>query len=386
MSDASLPVRRNTTLSRRTFIHSAGGTVLAPIAACLAGYAGGRGIDTGTSVIPSNTRFRRQGFTIPCFSYTGQKDLETSLRDAAETGANSVVLDYHLLLAGGHNGSCVEALFPLDRLGEEVTVAKSMGFHTVVKPVLIVGGYKDPNHTNWQRIAPADPGAWFKSYTAQLTELVRRPEAGKIDALLLGNELHSMTTNPDYKLRWAKVISIIRSLFPSQIGYNARELTGPWESSREYLHVTFVDSLDFIGISAYPRLSKKLDADADDYRRGWRKSAHGEDLVKQLTDFLAGRRKDVYLTELGSPATRGGAYFFKPSEIVSYDLDQHAAFFDASLDVLASIERLRGVYIYNWHANAGQELGFAPDAGAGAYLWNVYGKPAQNVIRRKFLK
>ena len=40
-----------------------------------------------------------------------------------------------------------EQLFPLDRLGEEVTVAKSMGFHTVVKPVLIVGGYKDPNHT-----------------------------------------------------------------------------------------------------------------------------------------------------------------------------------------------------------------------------------------------
>jgi len=39
-----------------------------------------------------------------------------------------------------------EQLFPLDRLGEEVTVAKSMGLHTVVKPVLIVGGYKDPNH------------------------------------------------------------------------------------------------------------------------------------------------------------------------------------------------------------------------------------------------
>ena len=43
-----------------------------------------------------------------------------------------------------------EQLFPLDRLGEEVTVAKSMGLHTVVKPLLIVGSYKNPKHTNWQ--------------------------------------------------------------------------------------------------------------------------------------------------------------------------------------------------------------------------------------------
>jgi hypothetical protein len=57
----------------------------------------------------------------------------------------------------------VETLFPLDRLGEEVTVAKSMGFHTMVKPVVIVGGYRNPNHTNWQRIDPADPGVWFSA-------------------------------------------------------------------------------------------------------------------------------------------------------------------------------------------------------------------------------
>ena len=54
----------------------------------------------------------------------------------------------------------------------EVSVAKGLGFHTMVKPVLIVGGYKNLKHTNWQEIAPADPDAWFKSYTAQLKELV----------------------------------------------------------------------------------------------------------------------------------------------------------------------------------------------------------------------
>ena len=138
MSDARLPAGNNTTLSRRTFIHPAG-AALALIATCLTGYAAGKEGDTEPCVVPSKTRFRRQGFTIPCFSYTGRKDLETSLRDAAKTGANSVVFDYHLLLAGGHTGSHVEALFPLDRLGEEITVAKSMGLHTVVKPVLIVG-------------------------------------------------------------------------------------------------------------------------------------------------------------------------------------------------------------------------------------------------------
>ena len=74
------------------------------------------------------------------------------------------------------------------------------------------------------------------------------------------------------------------------------------------------------------------------------------------------------------------------SVIFEYDLAQQAAFFDASLEVLATVKGLRGVFIYNWHANAGKELGFIPEANPGAYVWNVYGKPAQDTIRRRFLK
>ena len=364
--------------------------VLIAVSACLIGYSDGDEAETlisgTTSLVPSKTTFRRQGFTIPCFSYVGQEALESSLIDAARTGANSVIFDYHLLLVGGLTGSQVQAHFPLDNLVQEVALAKDLGFYTLVKPVLIVGGYNDPNHTNWQRIAPTDPAAWFASYGAQLIALVRRPESSQIDALLLGNELYSMSTNANHKSRWIALISEIRSAFSGRIGYNAGGLIGPFDTSQEYLRVTFVDALDFIGISAYPRLSTKLNANFDDYRTGWTNNAYGENLLEQLNDFLAGYTKDVYLTELGSPATRGGSYFFKPSDNVQYDLAQHAAFFDASLDILATVSSLRGVYIYNWHANVGNTLGFVPTADGGAYVWNVYGKPAQDAIRRRYLK
>ncbi|TWU40655.1 cellulase family glycosylhydrolase [Novipirellula artificiosorum] len=220
----------------------------------------------------------------------------------------------------------------------------------------------------------------------QLQSLLRRHEAARIDSMLIGNELHSMATNPEYQLRWEKLIAGIRPLFSGRLGYNAGGLIGPWESSQEYLNVSFIDSLDFIGISAYPRLPKELDADADDYLAGWRKSPYGEDLVAQLTAFIADQGKEVYLTELGSPANKGGIEYFNPGKPMSYDLEQHAAFYEVSLDVLAGVEKLQGVYIYNWHANAGGKPGFHPETNPGAYVWNVFGKPAQNAIRREFLK
>ena len=374
------------------FLRTLGIIVSIAIAIYFAGYSHGSESVTEASgkiaPIPGKTTFSRQGFTIPGFSYVGQEALERSLMDAGKTGANSVIFDYHLLLIGGISGSQVQADFPLDHLMQEVVLAKDLGFYTLVKPVLIVGGYNDPDHTNWQRIAPTDPAAWFASYSAQLMSLMGRPEAGMIDALILGNELCSMSTNESYKSRWIELISDIRSVFSGPIGYNAGGLMGPFDASREYLRVTFIDALDFIGISAYPRLSAKLNANFDDYRAGWTKDAYGQDLLEQLKNFLTGCNKDFYLTELGSPATCGGSYFFNPSGDVQYDLVQHAEFFDASLDVLATAtgDRLRGVYIYNWHANPGKPLGFVPTVDGGAYVWNIYGKPAQDAIRRRYLK
>jgi len=37
-------------------------------------------------------------------------------------------------------------------------------------------------------------------------------------------------------------------------------------------------------------------------------------------------------------------------------------------------------------ANAGSEWGFTPADPPGPYMWNVYGKPAEDAIRRRFLK
>jgi len=158
-----------------------------------------------------------------------------------------------------------------------------------------------------------------------------------------------MSTEAAYKPRWLELIAAVRSRFSGEVGYNAGGLIGPFPTSQEYRNVTFTGALDFLGISAYPRLSAKRDADADDYRKGWTQNAYGNNSLKQLNDFLEATDKDVYLTELGSPATRGGAFFLNRPRAASatYDLDQQAAFFDASLEVPATATegRLEGIYI-----------------------------------------
>jgi len=373
---------------RRTLIQASlgvfGSLNLFGLSAC-----GGGGESTASAVVVPNVtaQFSKRGFTVPGFSIRTLSALDTSLRAAVDSGANTVIIDYHLVQPGGLRGNAVIEDFPLDKLIQAVIAAKSLGLTVWVKPIVIVGGYSDPDLTNWQRLAPTDPAAWFASYTAQLIALVGKSGASNIDAVLLGNELYSMTTNSSYRQYWLDLIGRIRNLFRGSIGYNAGGLMGRWDTSQEFSNITFLAQLDFIGISTYPRLSSKFNANIDDYRAGWTSNIYGENLLSILNNFIASTTKEVYLTELGSPALQGGIQSLTGAAPPVYDLAQHASFYAASLDVLMSSTggRLKGVFIYNWHANIGSNDGFVATADRyGPYTWNVYGKPAQEEIRKKF--
>lgn len=125
-------------------------------------------VETGPSSDDPQTgknTFRRQGFTVPMYTFVGggksESQLRASLTQMTSTGANSVILDYHLLLRDGYSGDDVvqHPDHPLSYLATEIQVAKSLGLHVSVKPVMMVG-----TAVNWQIAKPGNPDAWFSNY------------------------------------------------------------------------------------------------------------------------------------------------------------------------------------------------------------------------------
>jgi hypothetical protein len=132
---------------------------------------------------------------------------------------------------------------------------------------------------NWTQLAPADPNTWFQDYTSLMLNTIQTIGASNIDAILLSNELYALTNGEEYTSYWLSLVAEIRKVFTGKLGCNAAGLLGTWDQSQEFLHVTFLDSIDFLGISAYSRLSTNLDATLLDCIAGWSSNAYGQNLL-----------------------------------------------------------------------------------------------------------
>lgn len=222
------------------------------------------------------------------------------------------------------------------------------------------------------------------------------PEAAQVDALILTNELKAMTMEAAYTERWENVVTEMRALGAKQsgrsrsieIGVNSGGLLGYGPDQQEMGNVPFAGSLDFIGVSAYPRVTKNLDATYDDFYNGWFSDVkRNENLARTVQNWVndyGAMGVDVYLTEIGSPATRGGQWYFsdEPTNRNVFDLEQQAAAYRAFIDVLRGIDGLKGIYIYAWSASTS----YPRPTDYDAYRWSPNGKPAEDAIRDGFNK
>lgn len=333
--------------------------------------------------------FDRQGYTVSLYSYNfGRSEGEriAALNQAKATGANSLIFDFHLEQAS-LSASSIYWQHDLEVLMQEVALAKDLGIHTLVKPVVMIG----PNGTNWQNINTSNSNQWFQEYEARLMEVLTHTNASSIDALVLTNELHSMTENPAYRDDWETLIANLRTVFSGEIGVNAGAFLGYFKpEDEEYFHVQFYDALDFMGFSSYPRLFDNLTqakaATRQQFYDNWSSARYDRDYKQEVADFIAGHPNlDVYFTEIGSPGTDGGVYALTSN---TFDFQEQSDFYDATIDVLSSISGLDGIYVYNWHANTAGE-GFGPTKPDGtqdfSYRWNINDKISEETITQGFL-
>jgi hypothetical protein len=354
--------------------------------------------------------FEVRGLNVSSFSWqanNGAQQFREALAPAKAMGVNTLIFDIALeqdsltssqvrltKQNGDSNGYSYDGATLLPQMIRE---AHAMGFDVWVKPIVLIGGLASNGSETyqWSSIAPTSPAQWFASYQQRLLEIVSFIEPLNTEGLLLGNELMSMTREIAYRPDWISLINAVSSNFSGEIGYNASGLSQPLVMPDELSQLIFLDALDFIGISAYPRLYGDLSPTREQMMAGWFADYYGHDnLIQDIRKLIADNPNlDVYLTELGSPATDGGNVMVydtlrnatsDPRYFVR-DLAEQRLFFDVALEVLARElgSQIGGVFPYGWSA-AKYFIEDTPST-AQIYTWSLEGKPATEVIAQWYL-
>jgi hypothetical protein len=364
------------------------------LSACGGGGSGSSGEDN-PSVAPRT--FARQGFNMPDWSVWSTAALDRSLQVASDANANTLIFSFTLYQSDGLTGANFLPIDSAELSRHRAAWARAVnaGFVVWIKPGIYIGtDLGHPDVLKWWAIESADPDTWFRNYGDRVAELCTAGRSAGAAAVLDGNELLGMTRPPANAPRWNALHDRLRSTLGGAVGCNVVTFQPGGVAQVDEAPPSYFDRLDFVGLSAYPTLSQKLDATRADYVAGWSRDAFGNDAIGHIAALIARLRKPVCFTELGAPATRGGNWFWHsaPAGYVlgqdGFDVVQQAAWYDATWEVLRQRlgRGLYGIVAYCLQANLGDtrnnyEPVSTPEALVIGYAWNLHEKPALNSIR-----
>src|SRR5260370_330038 len=109
-------------------------------------------------------------------------------------------------------------------------------------------------------LAPADIGAFFASYKAEIVHLASIAQAGGVATFAVGNEMSSLSGS-QYRSYWTDLISAFREVYHGELTYAA--------ATDEASKVSFWDQLDTIGVNTYPPLTSSNTPTVQDLVHAW---------------------------------------------------------------------------------------------------------------------
>jgi len=229
------------------------------------------------------------GFVVSMWSYTNHADALQSLTTLKnQTNASSIEIDF-ALITDGYTSNNIAIQYPntLSQVEDVIGIAKGLGLDVWFKPIVEVG--TGPNHVDWEHLAPTNPAQWFANYSTIIKQLGSMLEADQVSHYLITNELSSMTTNPAYSTYWTSLISSLKTVYTGQVGFNAGAFWGTGASSNEFANIpaTTLQALDFLGLSAYPRLLGIQTYTASAVQSAWSHDYYGQNDQAMLQSFYA---------------------------------------------------------------------------------------------------
>ncbi|MBU0551481.1 hypothetical protein KKF91_19435 [Myxococcota bacterium] len=237
--------------------------------------------------------------------------------------------------------------------------ARGRGLRVTLFPILWI---EQRGEGEWRgTLNPSDPAAWWASYGAFILHFAEMAQQERAAIFSVGSELASIE---HHERQWRALIGQVRARFSGQLLYSAN-----WD---HYAPVKFWDDLDYIGLTAYYRLTDE----AEGLPSVAALTTRWLEIKAQLLAFQGEIGRPLLFTEVGYPSLKGAAYSpwdYTGSRPIDLEAQRRclAAFNAAWIDE----PKLAGAFFWNWWGPGGPE-----DGG-----YTPKGKPGEAEVRR-FIK
>ncbi len=236
-----------------------------------------------------------------------------------------------------------------------ITQAHQRGMQVLLMPFLRL---EERKNKEWRGVLkPHDFSAWSQSYEAFLLHYAKLAQESGVEILSIGSELGSMEKQDQF---WESLIGKVRTSYSGKLLYSSN-----WD---HYTHPHFWHLLDYIGITAYNRLSETPHPKLRELKRQLR------EIQGKLSRFMTQHpEKKLIITEVGYFSQDGTAKdpwnYFSQAPL---NLEEQALCYQAFADVWNNTPFLGGVFWWVWFG----------EGGADDPSYTPRGKPAAQTIKQ----
>ena len=331
--------------------------------------------------------------------YFAQPHVKAMPRQMKESGVTWVMLNTHFCQESFASRKIF--LDPVYSSGEEelaeiVRILQAEGLHIILKPCLTLldsawmGAVQFPGPAH--QIEGVDTCSrywpdWFDSLRQMLRYFGEFAERHHIDAMLVGAEYSGSLQQTD---EWLKTIADVRKVYSGPLSYEFMRNYEPdgtdGELFWEFTHkIAFIDALDFLSISWYPRarpfttwgnIQNCPHTTLEEMVAYLRPATN----VFERTVAMYGR-KPVVFTEIGQRSSHGCVSLpYDAGAPGAYDAAEQADYMEAIFRTFSTRPEWKGLFWWKWDETQ-KRPHYDPDPKKDRGF-SIYGKPAAEVLKK----
>jgi hypothetical protein len=228
-----------------------------------------------------------------------------------------------------------EFTVPDVELARVIRQARQLGMSVLLFPYLRFD-HRAPKE--WRGVLePKDFPTWAKNYERFILHYAQLAQTTGVEYLSVGSELGSLEGQAEF---WKDLIRKVRKQYGGKLLYSAN-----WD---HYSHPAFWEDLDYLGVTAYHKLSNAKNPSLEEVTKKW------VEVRERLLAFSKKFGKKILITEVGYPSLDGAVKapwnYLASTEV---DLQEQELGYQAFIQAWSNVPGLQGVYWWVWYGEGG---------------------------------